>query len=454
MTRNVLKKGVAVLLTLCLLTACLPAAALFFAEADAGDVTESEIKTKSVDLDAVDLDGDKQFTINDVSRLLQKLENDAVTVHATGDANADDQINVADVTAMIILLAGGVVPTEPSEPETARIALKFNKNQVYATGHPESGRAQGTAVSYSAWVSTDFIDVSSYAALKYELAGHRYLYSVAFFDGNKRFMEGVATDSIIGYTILQGHTAIPEGAKYARFSNFTGSGEYTHTDPDVFVEGFPTAADYEIYKKSLKHDGLKIVCIGDSLTEGDHGLYPGAANKHYLNYPYFLSKILGCETVNNGRCGYTASGYYPLVSGGSVNVSDADVVLIMLGTNGGLSTGGNTAQLTAYKQLVTAVREKAPADCAVVLMTPPHATTDHDRSNYGYAPNVENAVKEVRAYAADRGLPLIDVYAESPIQADKEDLYQPVDGLHLNAEGYKALASFIAEKLEAILAAK
>lgn len=83
MTRNVLKKGVAVLLTLCLLTACLPAAALFFAEADAGDVTESEIKTKSVDLDAVDLDGDKQFTINDVSRLLQKLENDAVTVHAT-----------------------------------------------------------------------------------------------------------------------------------------------------------------------------------------------------------------------------------------------------------------------------------------------------------------------------------------------------------------------------------
>ena len=337
------------------------------------------------------------------------------------------------------------------EIEMEELTLKFENDAVTATGL-DGGRKDGTLTSYACWQSTGFVDISGYAALKYELAGHRYLYSLSFYNEQKKFISGVSTDSIIGYTILQGHVPVPEGAKYARFADFTGSGEYPNVPDEHPVFGFCDSESYVLYKKTLKHDGLKIVCLGDSLTEGDHGLAPGVGNKHYLCYPYYLAKIMGCTVVNDGRCGYSVSDYASLYGGGSVNVRDADVVLIMLGTNGGITVGGSRKGLTAYRNLVEKVRHDAPEGCKVVLLTPPHATEDPKRSNYGYAPWVINAAEEVRAYAASARLPLIDVYADSPIQADREDDYQPVDGLHCSAAGYEALAEFIAAKLENILA--
>ena len=47
-------------------------------------------------------------------------------------------------------------------------------------------------------------------------------------------------------------------------------------------------------------DSLKtILCIGDSLTEGDYGSEPeGTANVHPEGYPYFLEKYLGVTAIN------------------------------------------------------------------------------------------------------------------------------------------------------------
>ena len=339
---------------------------------------------------------------------------------------------------------------ETKEIEMEKLTLKFSSDQVTATGL-DSGRKNGTFTSYGCWQSTDYIDVSSYAGLKFELSAHRYLYSLSFYDENKAFVSGLTTDSIIGYTILQGHTAIPEGAKYARFANFTGSGEFPKVPSDIPVYAFAGKEDYELYKKTLAHDGLKIVCLGDSLTEGDIGYQPGVGVKHYLNYPYYLSQIMGCTTVNDGRCGYSVSDYASLYGGGSINVSDADIVLVMLGTNGGITVGGTKKGLADYRKMINRIVSDAPKDCKVILMTPPHATEDPAYCNYGYAPWVENAAKETRALAETLGLPLIDVFADSPIRAGREAEYQPTDGLHLCPDGYKVLAEFIAEKLEIIL---
>lgn len=43
------------------------------------------------------------------------------------------------------------------------------------------------------------------------------------------------------------------------------------------------------------------MCIGDSLTEGDYGVYgkSGIANVCEKNYPYFLSQMLNVPVINN-----------------------------------------------------------------------------------------------------------------------------------------------------------
>ena len=49
-----------------------------------------------------------------------------------------------------------------------------------------------------------------------------------------------------------------------------------------------------------------IICIGDSLTEGDYGIKgkSGIVNVQPKGYPYFLEKMLDCEARNYGKCGF------------------------------------------------------------------------------------------------------------------------------------------------------
>ena len=87
----------------------------------------------------------------------------------------------------------------------------------------------------------------------------------------------------------------------------------------------------------------------------------------------------------------------------------------------------------------------------IVLITPPKATTDSSKVNYGYENNVVSAYNFVKEYAKETNIPMIDAYSNSPIQPDKENVYQPNDGLHMGREGYKAFAEFIAEELIEII---
>ncbi len=332
------------------------------------------------------------------------------------------------------------------------LPLFFSCSELLGTGlDPLSGNGFPTA--YKGWVSTDYVEIAGYVALCYELAAHRYLQSISFFDCNKRFVSGVTTRSVCGYSVLRGSVAVPESAKYARFINFTGSEEYKDPLTTPTVTGLITEEEYAAYKKAFPRNELKIVCIGDSLTEGDHGSHTaGVPCKSYKNYPYFLSGIMGCETVNGGRCGIKPSGMCELYEkSGGMGVPQADVVLLMLGTNGGLTVNGNTAERRAYEELLQRIeREKKPG-CKVVLMTPPHATEIEGKVNFGYAPWVENAAEVTRELARQQGRALIDVYSESPITAENEEIYQPNDGLHLSDKGYEVLAGFIAEKLSGII---
>ena len=192
---------------------------------------------------------------------------------------------------------------------------------------------------------------------------------------------------------------------------------------------------------------MRILCVGDSLTEGDYGYkyQHGVKNLHPENYPYFLGKILGVETVNAGKCGFTSSKYLEYYKAGNVTAKGADVVIILLGTNGGLDPEAETKGNADYEALVDLVRQDAP-HAKIVICTPPHV-----RAGCGCAEKVDKAVKWVRAYAERSGLPMIDIANAPKFTAENEKIMQPNDGVHFGATGYLTMAEFIAEQLSPYL---
>lgn len=133
----------------------------------------------------------------------------------------------------------------------------------------------------------------------------------------------------------------------------------------------------------------RIVCIGDSLTEGDYGMkgIRGVPNVHSENYPYFLSLLTGAPVVNAGHCGWKSTDMLALYQSGGIDVKDAGKVIVMLGTNGGQSGSSESEQNDAYRELIRLIRRDAPG-ARVYLCTPPHVTEDERFINVGYAPQV------------------------------------------------------------------
>lgn len=191
-----------------------------------------------------------------------------------------------------------------------------------------------------------------------------------------------------------------------------------------------------------------VVCIGDSLTEGDYGIKGkrGIANVQEKGYPYFLEQMTGWEARNFGKCGYTSISYLKYYKDGNVRLCGADYIVVMLGSNGALDPDADVQGNKDYHELVTLLKHDAPS-AKIFLCTPPHVTENPEYSNCGYAEKVAKAVKWVRTYAEKEGIALIDTANAPAFTAETEHIMQPNDGLHFGEEGYKALAEFIAEHL-------
>ena len=189
---------------------------------------------------------------------------------------------------------------------------------------------------------------------------------------------------------------------------------------------------------------MKICCLGDSLTEGDYGVFgkKGIANVQKESYPFFLKKLSGAEVKNFGKCGYTATTYLEYYNSGAVDLTGTDIVLILLGTNGGLDPVDHTPGNDDYLELIRCCQKDAPL-ASIILCTPPHVTENPQMSNCGYASQVRNAVLFVRNAARRLKLPLIDLAACGLFTAENEAVMQPNDGLHFGAEGYRTMAEFI-----------
>lgn len=199
---------------------------------------------------------------------------------------------------------------------------------------------------------------------------------------------------------------------------------------------------------------MKILCIGDSLTEGDYGSEPeGTANVHTENYPYFLAQDLGCEVINAGKCGYDASAYWNTMVK-TISFAGVDIILIMLGTNGGLEEIKEDTAYTEcaqyrrtntkdYCKIITYCRQQTAGRAKIFLCTPPHVGKTRPKNRE----NVKKAYPVIFKVAEQYGLTVIDTAKESGLTAANEQEMQPIDGLHFGREGYRTLARFIAGKI-------
>lgn len=194
---------------------------------------------------------------------------------------------------------------------------------------------------------------------------------------------------------------------------------------------------------------MKIVCIGDSLTQGDYGVFgkSGIANVQEKNYPYFLQKLTSAEVKNYGKCGLNSTSYLDYYKNNDVDVKGADYIIIMLGSNGGLDPENYTQANEDYNEIVTLCKEAEPK-AQIVLCTPPHATINPQMSNCGYRKNVESAVGFVRKYAEKNNLPVIELANCKDFTDETENIMQPNDGLHFSEIGYKTMAEFIYKSLK------
>ncbi|MBQ9691739.1 MAG: hypothetical protein IJV70_01115 [Clostridia bacterium] len=209
------------------------------------------------------------------------------------------------------------------------------------------------------------------------------------------------------------------------------------------------ALNFKVNTKSIS----KIACIGDSLTYGH--TWTNQA------YPVFLSEMVddyGWEVKNFGLNGASITGtnpnlYLKYTEQKQYTDSldyDADVVVIMLGTNDSKDWKAAEPNFESwYIELIESYQEKNP-DVEIILVTAP-PTLENNKFNL---PN--NVIKEKvcpiqRDVAEELGLPMIDFRQiceeykggyESLLRTDAA-----FDGVHLSFDGAVLLADLIRDEI-------
>ncbi len=199
----------------------------------------------------------------------------------------------------------------------------------------------------------------------------------------------------------------------------------------------------------------KVACIGDSLTYGHS--WPEEA------YPIKLAEALGSSfnVQGFGKNGASVTGFNPPLNLKYSTLDeyqasldfDADIVIIMLGTND--SKGWSDAEpifKAEYEKLIEAYREVNP-EVKIILVTAPPTMENNKFSIPGNV--ITNDVVPLQKELADENdLTLVDFSGRFLDRADHSDPYAEFirgdaafDGVHLTIEGAEFLAELIVEAI-------
>ena len=215
--------------------------------------------------------------------------------------------------------------------------------------------------------------------------------------------------------------------------------------------------------------GKKVAFLGDSITEGY-----GTSSVEFAYWSQF-GKRTGAEVYADGIGGTRiAPQHFPsterpweaqyFASRVDRLIPDADIVVVFGGTNdfgAGDAALGTIAERTndtfygACHLLVQKLYEKYP-NATLVLMTPLHRLSEdevlYNELGVRRVGPLSVYVQAIRDVAEFYGLPLVDLFANCPIQPRFETLrqmYMP-DGLHPNDAGSALVAEYLQKVLEAL----
>lgn len=193
----------------------------------------------------------------------------------------------------------------------------------------------------------------------------------------------------------------------------------------------------------------KICCIGDSLTEGQYGtnISTGVDMGKHDGYPYFLAKMLDCETENLGRGGMTTKTWWLNKESNfteeQLDFSRYDCFLIFLGTNGGLAGNPDSSEdsmLGYYCKIIEKCQSEAP-NMPIFLIGFPWSNN-----------RTQSMISQLEVLSEATGLPIIHLEESNILTWGKRLENQPFDQrLHYGRLGYLRLASEIKRYMSRVM---
>lgn len=282
---------------------------------------------------------------------------------------------------------------------------------------------------------SDFINISNINKLMVELTEYYdYASGIAFYDENKKFISGIKCESGGVNNNLGQIIKVNLKGSYMRITcktAFIPKFKLSFTLFDLIFNDSKKEVNPCFYKDNLNLIKMfnKIVCIGDSYTEGaieyktTDGRQLQAIEKNY-SYPTQLSKIANVETVNLGHAGYTTSKWFSKYE--NVNLSGYDCAIIFLGINDWFN--GKALQQEAYINIINKLRnENKNIRIFCVTITKNYLTTAY---------TLNDKIKEV---ALNNNCYLLDLGEHSDWTQGSKWL----NGSHPNAYGYYHNAEMI-----------
>lgn len=182
-------------------------------------------------------------------------------------------------------------------------------------------------VANSGWMSTDYIDVSEYNRLDYNLTGSNAVSIVSVYDREKNIINKIVPTSASN-TLIKG-TLNLENAKYIRLCGFQSvESNYLYT-----VAKKENTNWSNVVNKPYSFTGKIAFFFGDSITKG----FINGSEITESGYPKLFSDSVGMNYTNYGVGGATlsrVSGYgciYDQISGATL--SNADIIFVAGGVN-------------------------------------------------------------------------------------------------------------------------
>lgn len=231
----------------------------------------------------------------------------------------------------------------------------------------------------------------------------------------------------------------------------------------VFLAVLATAAFIILYYNGFSglrknpvpnENQIRVACVGDSITYG-HGIQNWREN----NYPVQLGRILGDSycVANFGVSGSTAqdSGDKPYRKQKMYKESlafDADIIIIMLGSNDSKAENRNDIQSfkKQYLSLIKSYTENNK-NAKIILCSPAQpfyvgGETDGP-AKFGINPEAVSQISDAVKEIADENN---FVYADINAFTTENSRWFSKDGVHPDANGAKAIADYLSGTIENI----